>query len=70
MNNVEQKLVDLCFQIALTISDTGKDRNGDPITLYKLSTEERAKWIARQLELCGIHTRPVGSSWGVITRID
>lgn len=63
-----QKLIDLCFEIGLTISDTGKDRGGNDIALHKKSSEEKARWIAQQLRLCGFDTEPVGSSWGVLKR--
>jgi len=62
----EQKLVDLCFDIGLLISDTGNDREGNPITLYKKSQQERAAWIAEQLRLCGFPTHPCGASHGVL----
>ena len=68
MNN-EQKLIDLCFSIGLLISDTkGKDREGNEITLYKKSNEEKAEWIARQLRACGFDTVPRGMSWGVLKK--
>lgn len=62
----EQKLVDLCFQIALMISTPGKDRGGIPYDLTKLSASEKAAWVAKQLRACGFDTEPVGSSWGVL----
>lgn len=64
--NCEQKLVDLCFQIALMISTPGKDRGDIPYDLTKLSTPEKAAWVADQLRACGFDTKPVGSSWGVL----
>jgi hypothetical protein len=66
MRSREQKLVDLCFEIALTISSTGTDRAGKKITLYKKSNEEKAEWVARQLRLCGFDTQRRGMSWGVL----
>lgn len=63
----EQKLVDLCFQIALMLSETkGTDREGKKLTLYKLPVPKKAEWIAQQLSLCGFPTTPCGSSWGVL----
>ena len=52
-----RNLVDLCFQIGLVISDP-------QYKFHEQSQEERAKWIARQLKLCGYPTIPMGSSWG------
>jgi len=55
----EQKLVDLCFEIGLTInmySDTFKDE----------TREGLAEWIAKQLRDNGFDTSPCGSSWGVL----
>jgi hypothetical protein len=55
----EQKLVDLCFEIALMISDK-------EYKLYEKSIEEKAEWIAHQLKECGFPTMPCGMSWGVL----
>lgn len=58
--NREQKLVDLCFDIALIISS---DKN----TIFKsMSNEQKAEWVAKQLELNGFKTVPCGSSHGVL----
>lgn len=52
----EQKLIDICFEIALTIH---RDKS------FNLkSREEIAKWVAKQLRVCGFDTQPVGASWG------
>lgn len=53
----EQTLVDICFQIALTLHT-----NGDPFRFKKNS--EVAEWVADQLNQCGFPNVPVGSSWG------
>lgn len=67
----EQQLVDLCFSIALTLSETeGSDREGNKITLCKLPVPEKAKWIAEQLAMCGFPTHPCGASWGVLDKPD
>lgn len=55
----EQKLVDLCFEIGLMISDK-------EYKFYEKSIEERAEWITRQLKGCGFPTMPCGMSWGVL----
>ena len=57
----EQKLVDICFEIALMINDP-KYRDG----FSKLNGEDTAKYVSKQLEGCGFPTRPVGMSWGVL----
>jgi hypothetical protein len=57
----EQELIDLCFQIALTISDKRYRETFD-----KMSMEERAEWVRKQLSECGFKTHPCGSSWGVL----
>lgn len=54
----KQKLIDICFQIGLTIKDSK--------ALQKLDNEELASWIAKQLRECGYDTEPCGSSWGML----
>jgi hypothetical protein len=56
-----QKLIDLCFEIALLISDTNYN-------LYKQPNERKAKWIADQLRGYGFDTTPCGASWGVLNK--
>lgn len=55
----EQKLVDICFQLALTMRSNRK-------YFKKLTIEETAEWVARQLKECGFPTTPMGMSWGVL----
>lgn len=54
----EQKLINIMFQIGLTIHNSewfqGK------------TNEEVAEWIASQLRECGFDTQPMGCSWGVL----
>lgn len=64
----EQKLIDLCFEIALMLSTPGTDRDNKPYDLTKLSHEEKGEWITRQLKLSGFPTHPVGMSWGVLDK--
>jgi len=61
MSSREQKLVDLVFEIALTINSP-KYRE----TFDKMDNEELAAWISEQLKGCGFETKPVGMSWGVL----
>ena len=56
---MEQKIVDLCFEIALTMADNSsffKEKNH----------EEIAGWVADQLKKNGFPTKPIGMSWGVL----
>ena len=55
----EQKLIDLCFEIGLMISDP-------EYKFHEKEVHERAEWIARQLRECGYDTKPLGMSWGVL----
>ena len=54
----EQKLVDIAFQLALTMHE-------HPWFIDK-SKEQVATWVAQQLEKSGFKTEPCGSSWGVL----
>ena len=56
----EQHLVDLCFEIAITMQMNQK-------WLKKQSRDDIGKWVADQLKNCGFPTTPCGSSWGVLT---
>jgi hypothetical protein len=54
----KQKLIDLMFEVGLTINSH---------TLFqKMDNEELAEWIRKQLKSCDFKTKPVGSSWGVL----
>jgi len=54
-----QRLIDICFEIGLVISDPKLD-------LYKKTNDEKGEWIANQLRQCGFDTDPCGASWGVL----
>lgn len=58
----EQQLVDVCFEVAMMLNDP-KYREG----FSKMSNEQLAGWVAKQLKSCGFDTQPCGSSWGVLT---
>jgi hypothetical protein len=64
---IRQELVNLCFDIGLMISTPGDGKDGKPYDLTKWTQEEKAEWIAKQLRGCGFNTKPVGSSWGVLS---
>lgn len=54
----EQKLIDIMFQIGLTIHNNE--------WFQEKTNEEVAEWIANQLRECGFDTQPMGCSWGVL----
>jgi len=54
---MEQKLIDIMFEIALTVKHTNLQTN-----------EEIASWVAKQLKECGFETEPCGSSWGILKK--
>ena len=54
----KQYLIDLIFEIGLTISKVDELQNKDP--------EIIAQWISEKLKLCGIETEEMGASWGVL----
>lgn len=54
----KQKLVNICFEIAMTVRDSDK--------LKKMSNENLCLWVADQLKKCGFETTPCGCSWGVL----
>lgn len=58
----EQQLVDLCFEIAITLQMNQK-------WLKNQSREDIGNWVAEQLKGCGFPTTPCGASWGVLTDI-
>lgn len=58
MQNNEQKLIDIMFEIALTI-------HNNPYFINK-NNEEICDWIRDQLKKCGFNTQPIGSSWGIL----
>lgn len=58
--NKEQKLVDIMFDVAMTI------RKHD--SLKNKTQEELAAWVAEQLRNCGFPTTPVGASWGMLDK--
>lgn len=61
MNNNTQKLIDIVFEIALTMKE-----NTDWV---KDSTnEEIAQWVSKQLLSCGYQTVPMGASWGILKK--
>lgn len=58
----EQKLVDLCFSLCITLH-ASKDG-----WLKDATREEVAEWVHDQLEGCGFPTEPMGVSWGVLNK--
>ena len=56
--SAEQKLIDIIFEIGLTIKSYPE--------FHRMSNEELAEWIRKQLSSCGYETTPMGASWGVL----
>ena len=56
----EQKLIDIMFQIGLTIHNHKWFKDKD--------NEEVAEWIRDKLNGCGFEVEPVGASHGVLVR--
>lgn len=59
MKSREQELIDIIFEVGLTIADSS-------YKFKSMSKEEIAAWITKQLSGCGFETKPIGSSWGVL----
>lgn len=59
-SNEQQFLVDIVFQVGLTIASNP--------ALNAMSQEAIAAWIAQQLKDCGFPTTPIGASWGVLVK--
>ena len=57
----EQKLIDIMFQIALTIS-------GSPEHFRDKTNTQIAEWVTKQLRDNGFDTEPSGMSWGILKR--
>lgn len=57
----EQKLVDIMFQVAMTLTMENFREH-----FASKSREEVAEWVAYQLRACGFETKPCGLSWEVL----
>ena len=57
----EQKLIDLMFSIAMIMNDKEVRKNFD-----KMSNDELAAWVTKQLSNSGFETKPCGSCWGML----
>lgn len=56
-----QEEIDLVFNLSITIYE-------DPWFKKKKRTrEEVQQWVSDQLLEIGIHTKPCGASWGILT---
>ena len=58
----KQKLIDVCFQIALLVSSEPSFR--------ELNEEAMADWVAHQLAGIGFPTKRMEISWGVLVKSD
>lgn len=56
----EQKLVDIMFQIAAVTLENSEH-------FKDIGHEKHMEWVAEQLKKCGFPTKPIDSSWGVLT---
>lgn len=54
----KQKLIDITFEVAMTITSER--------SLKRLNNADLAKWVREQLKACGFETSPCGASWGVL----
>jgi len=61
--NKQQKLIDICFEIAMTLHDPKYRKH-----FHSMDKEHLAKWVRHQLKGCGFDTEPCGSSWGVLKK--
>jgi hypothetical protein len=69
----EQKLVDMCFDIAMHTYHgfklKGHNTRDDSYDGFdKMTQEEFGAWVARQLRIMGFDTQPMGISWGVLKK--
>ena len=60
-NNDLQKLIDICFEIALTMHTNKK-------FFENKKMDEVGDWVAVQLRKSGFDTIPTGISWGVLKK--
>ena len=58
MKSKEQKLVDICFQVAIMVHEHPSFKGK--------SSEYVVEYVAEQLRECGFDTVPLGSSWGIL----
>ena len=63
MTSNTQKLVDIAFEIALTMKQNIH-------WVEKSSDEEIAQWVSKQLSKCGYQTIPLGASHGILKKSD
>jgi hypothetical protein len=56
--SASQTLIDIMFQVAITITSETK--------LRRLNNTDLTKWVREQLKASGFETSPCGASWGVL----
>lgn len=61
MTSNTQKLIDIAFEIALTMK-----KNRDWVE--KSTDEDILKWVSKQLLDCGYQTVPLGASYGILKK--
>jgi hypothetical protein len=61
MTSNTQKLIDIAFEIALTMK-----QNIDWVE--KSTDEDITQWVSKQLSECGYQTIPLGISYGILKK--
>tara|TARA_R110000851_G_scaffold209517_2_gene361947 strand:- start:7436 stop:7621 length:186 start_codon:yes stop_codon:yes gene_type:complete len=61
MKNKTQKLIDIVFEVALTMKE-----NNDWV--QNATNGEIVEWVSKQLSSCGYNTIPMGASWGILKK--
>ncbi len=61
MTSNTQKLIDISFEIALTMKQNIE-------WVEKSSDEEIVQWVSKQLSQCGYQTTPLGASNGILNK--
>lgn len=57
MISEKQKLIDMLFEFAIVSAQC----------MHGKTNEEIAEWVRTNLDACGFKTKPIGSSWGVLS---
>lgn len=59
----EQKLVDICFELVSVCTHKNHIKEFENMT-----QDQKMEWVAKRLDGCGFPTKPMGCSWGVLTK--
>ena len=55
-----QKLIDICFEMVLTVKGSSFAKD--------MSRDDLANWVRENLKKMGFETEPIGLSWGVLKK--